>query len=83
MQGDSVCGSAMQSQLECENTACASQTTLDGFNTCQTAADLATCACNVANVTAACAALATSTCFPANYTTFESKFLAYAQVMCE
>jgi hypothetical protein len=82
-EGEVGCGTAQQAELECEDNACASQTTLATFQTCVTNADNAICACYVANATAACAAFSSSVCNPASYSSFETEFLALAAAMCE
>jgi hypothetical protein len=82
-QGQMACGMALEAELECEDNACAAQTTLTGFQTCQGDADNAICACYVTNANTACAPFSSSVCNPASYSTFEAEFLAIAAAMCE
>ncbi len=82
-QGDALCATALEAQLECEDDACASQTDIDSFNTCQSNADTTTCACQVQNSSTACALVLSWPCDPGAYTVFETEFLAYAKVICQ
>jgi hypothetical protein len=82
-QGSTACAQASELQLECENNACVAQTNKTGYDACVATADTSTCACYVTNVSTLCGPVASSACAFGPSATFESQFLAYAQIMCE